>query len=410
MPVLTWMLSLLLAQAGAEPDAAAGCANLCAQKQFAEALEPCREAHQYDPSSLDLTVLLAKAEYEDGDSAQSAKLWKEVLERRGWNFADAQARALALWRSGDMKGAEAIFRETLTREPSKRAYLDLGDFLLSFNRWGELKALCAEGRKRHPDECALAELEAVATASLDQDEAAAGLLRKAVAAGCPPFRWTELNPFIERLSRAPYRALLDPKKLVENLEGLDDTGCRLRLKLLEEVPTPEVAGAVAGVLMRRKDFEIIQRSLAILEATAPASMPAWKKVFTDGDFVLRKYALRTLRHLQDPAFIPLLEEEAKRETAPGNQRLAALTLGEFLLPTDRARAEALFASIPESDSLSCSAKLALAQDAEKRGEFARSLEFLERMKQGAVCRVDPKLLDRVRGEAASKTEAHPSKP
>jgi hypothetical protein len=407
MPVLTWMLPLLLMQANAEPGAGAECASLCAQKQFAEALEPCREAHESAPSSLDLTALLAKAEYEEGDSARSAKLWKGVLERRGWNFGDAQALALALWRSGDMKEAEAAFRGNLAREPSARAYLDLGDFLLSFNRWRELKDSCAEGRKKHPGECALAEQEAVATASLDQDEAAAALIRQAVGAGCPPYRWTEMNPILERLSRAPYRALLDPKRLAENLDGLDDTECRLRLKLLEEVATPEVAGAVGRVVLKRKDFEIVQRGLAILESTRPASMPEWKRLFAEGDFVLRKHALRSIRRLHDPAFLAILDEEAKSERAPGNRRLAALTLGELLLPTDRARAEALFASIPDSDTLSCSANLSLVQDAEKREDFARSLAILDRMKQGSTCRVDPRLLERVRGEASSKT-ASPS--
>ena len=411
MPALSWVLTLVLLAPGEVPqtqggtvgDAAAECADLCAKKQFAEALDPCREAHKNAPSSIDLTALLAKAEYEEGDAAQSAKLWNEVLERRGWNFQDAQARALAVWRSGDMKGAEEVFRDNLKRGPSARAYLDLGDFLLSFSRWRELKELCAEGLKRYPGECALREQEAVATASLDQDDAAAGLLRKAAAEGCPPYRWTELNPFSNRLSHPAYRALLDPKKLVGGLEGLDDTECKLRLKLLEDVATPEIAGPVVGVLLKRKDFEIVQRGLGIMETLGPAAMPGWKKLFAEGDFVLRKYALRNLRHLHDPAFIPLLEEELKQEKAPGNRNLAALALGELLLSEDRLRAETLLLGIPELDSLSCTASLVLAQDAEKRGDYGRSLELLDRMKKAPNCRVDPKVIERVRGEAASKT-------
>jgi hypothetical protein len=410
MTGFTWMIVLLLARGDAPRGSAETCADLSAKGQYAEALEACRQAHEGAPASAEVAALLAKAEYEEGDAARSARLWNEVLERKGWNFPDAEALALALWRSGDMKGAEAAFRDALAREPSIRAHLDLADYLLSFSRWDEMRSLCDEGLNRHPRTCALEEQKAVAEASLGRDDAAAGLIRKAVVDGCPPFRWVELTPFSDRLSRPAYKALLDPKRLVEGLEGLDQKECRLRLKLLEEVPAPEVADPVVGILLKRKDYETVQRGLAILEAMGPSSMAAWKKVFSEGDFVLRKYALRNLRHLHDPAFIPLLTEELDREKIPGNQALAALALGELLLPTDRARAEALLASIPDSDSLSCAAALLLAGDAEQRRDYARSLEILNRLKQGTACRVDAKLLDRIRAKAASQAPPSPPAP
>jgi tetratricopeptide (TPR) repeat protein len=377
--LLLCLVSPAPAQQEPPPAAVAGCADLVAAGELAQALAPCRAEHAADPASPDLTRMLALAEFSEGDAERAAQLWGSLLESEGWSFEDAHDQAMALWRAGDVEAAERVIRSNLERQPSAVAHRDLIEFLMGFERWQEAAAAAAAATELFPSSCDLLEHHGVAEATLGNDERAAALLAKAIEAGCPRYRWTGRGVLPERLGQAEYRRLLDPELLADGLRELDDQVCLDQLRLLRLVMTPEQAPAVTREVLLRTNAKVRLIGLGLLADLGAAALESFKQLLADDDFILRKYTLRRIRELDDPAFRPLLEAHLEREKLPGNRALTSLALAELLLAQgDAGRAEELLLGIPEDDALHPVALVRLADHAEADGDLARALELIER--------------------------------
>jgi hypothetical protein len=127
-------------------------------------------------------------------------------------------------------------------------------------------------------------------------------------------------------------------------------------------------------------------------------MESWKELVSSDDFILRKHALRRIRELHDPAFVPLLEEHLEREKLAGNRALTALTLGElFLDGEEEARGKDLLDGIPEDNILYPVARLSLAEWAEKKGDYAGALRFFEQAQTSSTTVIiDPERIEGLR--------------
>jgi hypothetical protein len=218
----------------------------------------------------------------------------------------------------------------------------------------------------------------VAEAGLGQDAKAVELIGRAVAAGCPRYRWATRGVLASRFGTPPYRPLLKPTELVQGLGDLDDRECLQRLRLLQPVLTPEVAPALTDQVLKRRDSEVRLAGLGLLSQLGSRALGSFRRLLASDDFILRKRTLREIRELHDPAFLPLLEQHLKQEPLPLTRSLNALALGELLLDTDRAaEGEKLLLDIPGEDPLHAVARLVLAERAEKRGDLDAARRLVE---------------------------------
>jgi tetratricopeptide (TPR) repeat protein len=343
------------------PDAS--CEELVAMGEQEYALVVCRD--ELGEGSEDVVAIrrLADLEFRYGEPERSAELWARVIELEGWSEEAASGRAMALWRAGHREEAEALMRDNVTRGGGQPAYSDLIAFLLSFNRWSEAAELAEKALVAYPDTCGYAELWGVAEAGAGNDAHAAELFGKAVAKGCPLYRWA---------------TLLDPVKLASGLDELDDRECEQRLQLLRSVVTPGVAPQITDEVLHRDKLEIRFEGIGLLSELGSPVMDSWKRLLADDDFVLRKYALRRIRELHDPAFIPLLEEHLESEPSRRNLDLTKLTLADLLLVRgDVSRAEALVREIPSRQPEFAVGLTALADAAESRGHIEQAVALFD---------------------------------
>ena len=315
-----------------------------------EALVACREALSESPDDPQIGRLAADLEFQAGDPRVSAEIWAGLIQKEGWQAELVRGQAMALWRTGDPESAEPMLHEIVDREPSAGASMDLVRFLLAMDRDFEAAGTASLAAELYPDLCEIEELWGQALASLGEDADAAGHFSRGVHKGCPPYRWTRLGPVPTRLDRPPYRAMLVPGELVSGLGDLDNDHCLRRFELLSPVMSPTVAPEVTDQVITRPARDIQLAGLGLLAVVGAESLTSWEKVLASDDLVVRKLALRRIRQLDDPAFIPLLEHHLESETLPGNRNLTALTLGELLLQgSDPDRGRALLETIPEND-------------------------------------------------------------
>lgn len=377
-------------------DPESECRRLAEQAAWEEALEPCRQAHGLQIQDGELARLLARAEFEAGDSGRAAQLWGARLDEEGWSEEAASARAAALWRAGETSAAEAALRDVLERTASSAAYLELIRFLLEFERWEEAAGTARRGSAAHPGDCELLELWGAAESRLGHHELAAELFRRAVEGGCPPFRWTGLGDVPERLDRPPYRDLLDADEIVRGLGDLDVERALDRLDLLEKVPHASVAPELAELARTRGDARLRLTALGLLSSLGDAAVDQWEAILADDDLILRKQALRRVREIRSPTFIPLVDDQLERETVPGNVALAQLVLGELLADAGRTgQAIAHLEAVPATEAEYAPAQLALADLAEARGDVGTAMEHLERARTAGAT-IDPERFDKLR--------------
>ncbi len=315
-----------------------------------DALGACREALSVSPDDPEIGRLAAELEFQFGDPATSAEIWAELIERDGWRPELARGQAMALWRAGDTESAEPILKDIVDRVPSAGASLDLVNFLLAMDRNFEAATSASAAAGLYPALCKIEEAWGQALAAMGDDGEAATHFSRAVQKGCAPYGWTRLGPVPTRLDRTPYQALLVPAELVSGLDDLDDDQCLRRFELLAPVMSPAAAPAVTEQVMTRSSQEIQLAGLGLLTVVGAEGMASWERTLASDDLVIRKQALRRIRQLDDPAFIPLLEHHLESEALPGNRNLTALTLGELLLEgSDTERGRALLETIPEDD-------------------------------------------------------------
>jgi len=247
-------------------------------------------------------------------------------------------------------------------------------------------------------ECEFVEDWGLAEAGRGRDERAVELFGKAVADGCPSFRWASRGVMPERVAEPAYRGLLRPEALVADLEKLDDRECLQRFDLLRMVVTPEVAPAVAEQVIGRSTAQVRFAGLGLLSDLGGSAVDSWAAILASDDFVLRKHALRRIRQLHNCAFEPVLSQHLELEELSGNRSLTLLALGELLLDGGEAgRGENLLRSIPEDDALFPVALLSLADRAEARGEYQAALALVDEVRSAdPEFRIDPERVDRLR--------------
>ncbi len=383
------------------------CAQGLEESRFAEAVDPCRQAVKIHPGEVQLLTTAARVEFKAGNGAESAALWSRVLGQ-GWSIEASQSLAMALWRAGDTDHAEIVLRENLERAPSGGTALDLIRFLAAFGRNADAIELAKKSSLLYHATCEIEEMRGAAEAAEGRHEAAAAAYGRAIEAGCPPFGWTALGAGAASLENPAYRKLLNPKAIVDGLGQLDDDECLARLTLLQHTMAPEVAQPVLKVALNRTTARVRLAALGLLAQLGASAPDVWPELLSSEDFLLRKYTLRRIVALEDPAFIPLLEQQIKKETTRGNRSLAALGLGVLYL--DQGKIEeglASLESIPSEDPLFIKSRLVLAEVARDAGDATAELAHLERVRDAApetFLEVDR--LERLRREidpAAEKT-------
>jgi tetratricopeptide (TPR) repeat protein len=309
-----------------------------------------------------------------------------------------------------------ILRDILVRQPDQGAYRDLVSYLLSFDRADEAVKLSGEAAKLFPEDCETVEDHGVVEAELGHDEEAAKHIQRSVDLGCPPFQWTTRGVLDHRLEHPAYAELLKPEKVVQGLEQLDDQACRARLELLRPYMNVEAAPAVTRVVLERRTGHVRLAGLGLLVDLGIDALPWWEKIVSSDDFILEKHALRRIRELCDPAFIPLLDDRLQAEQTPGNRALTQLTLGELLLRAgEPQRGESLMLSISEDHGLFPVALISLADWKEERGDLAGALALIEKARWVAPeTYIAPERIDRLRAELgldpAPQPEAAPTQP
>jgi len=354
------------------------CAEWMELGKMEQALWACRDEFEASTASDPAIERMAHLEYEYGEPERAAELCSTLIDRQGWSEPLARARALAFWRAGDLVNAEELMRQTLAKTSSEMSFNDLITFLLTFSRWDEAAKTVHLANEKHPGQCGYFELGAVAEAGRSNDAEAVSLIKKAVDGGCPPYRWTTIGSFAEKKDQEPYLSLLVPTEIVDGLRQADDRECEMRFQLLRPVITPEVAPNVATEVLLRDKMEVRFEGLGLLSRLGSRAMESWKRLLDSEDFILRKYTLRRIREIGDPAFIPLVKAHTKRDETPGNAALTKLVLGELLLKAGQpTRAEKTLRSLPQDDVLFPVGLKALADDAETRGDIAGALALLE---------------------------------
>jgi tetratricopeptide (TPR) repeat protein len=383
---------------GEQPKIEVPCREALVDADRLLAFKACRVEFEGSEVPADLRRQVAELEYEYGDPLRAAALWKTVLDDEGWSVAAARARAMALWRGGDLDATEAAFAEDSENHPSPETASDRLAFLLAFSRWEDAEAVAEKALERFPDACTLAELLGMARAGAGRHADAAEAFETAIDGGCPPFRWTTVGPVPEVLDDPAYSPLLAVERLTAGIRETNDRDCEQRLRLLAMHPDPAAAEAVTGEILFRDKLEVRFAGLGLLTQLGATVMPSWERLLADDDFILRKHTLRRIRELGDPAFIPVLDAHLERESLPGNRNLTALALGQLLLMgDDPARGRDLLESIPGDSDLHAVALVSLADHAEATGDIAGALRLLESAQaSGADIHVNPERLEKLR--------------
>lgn len=391
------------------PGVDASCAELVEMGESSNALIVCRE--EFEKAAQDPVAIrrLAKLEFKFGDPGRSAELWSSLIDLEGWTQGVASGRAMALWRAGEKEEAEKVFRGNLERGESQPAYSDLISFLLAFSRWPEAAEVAAAAMAAYPETCVYAELAGVAEAGRDDNERAVEMFAKAIEKGCPRYRWATLGPVPQHLFNPAYHVLLEPSGLVEGIRDVSDRECEQRFQLLALVVTADVAPQITDEILLRDKLEVRFEGLGLLSWLGSSVMPSWQKLLADDDFVLRKYTLRRIRELRDPAFIPLVEKHLGKEKSKSNLALTRLTLAELLLVQgDADRAEAQVREIPDDDSRFAVGLTSLANGAEERGDVAAALRlFDEALAADPEVYVDRERLAKLRADVEGPEAADP---
>ena len=382
-----------------------GCAELVEMGEKEYALVVCQK--EFDDSLQDPVAIrrLAELEFKYGDSERSLELWQSLIDLEGWSQEAASGKAMALWRAGKRDDADKLFHENLERDGSEPAYTDLISFLLAFNRWPEAVEVADKAMSAYPETCGYAELAGVAEAGQHNDTRAAELFARAVDKGCQQYRWATLGPVPQRLTEPPYMKLLIPTELVAGLREVSDRECEQRFRLLGAVVTAEVAPLITDEVLLRDKLEVRFEGLGLLSRLGSSVMTSWQRLLADDDFLLRKYTLRRIRELGDPAFIQLIEKHLSDEKSKRNLALTRLTLAELLLVKGEAdRADQLVREIPPDDPRFAVGLTSLADAAEERGDIAMALRFLdEALAADPEVFVDRQRLDKLRADV-EKTE------
>lgn len=391
------------------PGADANCVELVEMGEPNDALIVCRE--EFEEAAQDPAAIrrLAELEFKFGDPGRSVELWSSLIDLEGWTQDAASGQAMALWRAGEKEEAEKVFRKNLERGESQPAYTDLISFLLAFSRWPEAAEVAAAAMTAYPETCGYAELGGVAKAGQDDNEGAAELFAKAIENGCPPYRWTTLGPVPQHLDNPAYHRLIKPAGLVEGIREVSDRECEQRFQLLALVVTADVAQQITNEVLLRDKLEVRFEGIGLLSQLGSSVLASWQKLLADDDFVLRKYTLRRIRELRDPAFIPLVEEHLGKEKSKSNLALTRLTLAELLLVQgDAVRAEALVREIPNDDSRFAVGLTSLANSAEERGDIGAALRFFdEALAADSEVYVDRERLAKLRADVEHAEAAEP---
>ncbi len=333
------------------------------------------------PDDPQICRMVAELEFQYGDPARSAEVWSELMAREGWQPELARGQAMAMWRAGDPEGAGPMLREIVDREPSASAFMDLVGYFLAMDRNPEAVDAAASAAEVYPDVCEIEEIWGQALAAGGDDSAAAEHFARGVHKGCPHYRWTRLGPIPTRLDRPPYEALLVPAELVSGLDDLDDDSCLRRFELLGQVMTPAAAPAVTDQVVTRSAREIQLAGIGLLAVVGADSLASWERLLASDDLLIRKQALRRIQQLDDPAFVPVLEDHLVVEALPGNRNLTALSLGELLLQgEDPTRGRALLEGIPENDPSFTQGLLVLLKNAEERGAYPEAVALVDRIR------------------------------
>jgi tetratricopeptide (TPR) repeat protein len=367
------------------------------------ALDACRAEFDNADIPAELRRSIASLEYEHGDPLRAAALWKAILGDEGWTAEAAHARAMALWRGGDLEQTEAAFTDSATAHPSPETASDLLAFLLAFSRWDDAEAVAMQAVEQFPDACNLFELLGMARAGDGRHTEAAAAFVSAVEGGCPAFRWTTTGPVPEALDDPAYASLLSVELLTAGLRETDDRECEQRLRLLTIRPDAAAAEAVTGEVLFRDKLEVRFAGLGFLSQLGTDILPSWERLLASDDFILRKHTLRRIREINDPAFIPLLETHLERETLPRTKQLTTLVLGQALLQTeDVDRGRELLLSIPDDALVHAVALVELANHAEAAGELQAALDYLEQaLAAGDNLHVNPERLEKLRAAVAA---------
>ncbi len=326
--------------------APSACLAAAARGDEEAALALCREAVDGGSSEPRVLNALARAELERGDPARAEKVWRRLLQTRGWRFEWALGLAKALWRQERIREAEAVLRDAVKRDPSPAPHRELVGFLMSFSRWSDAAAAARQAVDRFPGDCSLHEALGVAEAGLGKDAVAAREIRTALKLGCPPLRWLKRGEIPHRIHRPEYRRLLDPHLLAQHLASLPEGEAVSRLRLLELVPDPAVAPMVGEAVVTSPHAQVKLAGLHLLQRMGRPAQSQWRRILDSPDIMLRKHALRMLARSDESWLLPALERHLEREKAPHNLDLTRVAVARRLARTDPSRARSLLEAVP----------------------------------------------------------------
>lgn len=373
------------------------CKDLYSKEKNEIALKTCRDAYNINNNSIELIRILAELEYSAGDPFKSAKLWDLLISKEGYKYEYSLAKANALLNAGDVMEAEEIFKYNIEKENNFDSYKRLIDFYISFQNFSEAIKLSRKAQIIFPDKCELIELEGISNIGLDKDKEAIFLIKKAISKGCPSFRWADRYLNTDKLEKEIYKELLNPYEILENFENLNLEEIVFRLKLLNYVMIPEVADKVSDIILENKNFLVKNYGLYLLTLLDEKAISSWEKILNSDDFLTRKYALRKIREIGNPFFIPLLEKNIEKEKMIHNKNLTYLTLGELYLKKEELeKSKKYLKMIPSRDFIYPLALYDLAILEEKNKNYEKALKLLKKIQKISPGFVDKKEFERIK--------------
>lgn len=362
-----------------EGSVSSQCLSGAGQGRWEEAADACLRAVEEEPRNTELIRTAAEVLFRADRGEESARCWKKILDQEGWNCDIALKRANALWRGGRIDTAGAILSECAKKCTStSEATLARLRFLEDFQRWDQAASFAKEAEEKFPTDCRISELRAVAEAQRGEWNESASAIARALKKGCPPFRWANLGEIPHHLDQPAYAEFLKPESIVAGLSSLDEKACTERLLLLKGRMTPAVIAPVLDTLLHRKTAQTRLVALGLITELGPDAGEAWETLLASDDFILRKYTLREIRKLRNPAFIPLLRKHLLREKSPGNLDLTRISLGELLYAQGKKEEGVrLVNSVQRDGYLFQPAQLLLARWAREAGSDAEEMACLE---------------------------------
>ncbi len=268
-----------------------------------------------------------------------------VLDRVGWNSADARFLGLALWRNGEFEEAESVLRRSASSMDSIQAWVSLTDFYLGTGRWSEAEIATEQGLAVDPLDCDLAVRRAAVLATRGNDSEALGVLRK-ILPRCPPLMWTKQPLLRDRAEREGYRQLLDKAVLLSGWDELPEAECLERMILLRPVFSSEDGPLLAALLRKRTEYSVRNAGLGLLMGVDPAPVEAWESLLKSEDIGLRLMALRKLAHSPPEALLPLFLARKESEKGPECRALLTAAAADLLSKRDEAQAFRLAREVP----------------------------------------------------------------